>query len=260
MRGLAPGETRPAAGLTPKGKLLYLARIVGGVDRMRLLVPGPSRERVLAHLQKYAVFQKVAVTDRSADFSVVGIYGGVPSRELAGDAAVLAGEDEFAANVLVAPADLGAFLDRLEQAGIRRVTDEEAEIRRVLAGRPRFGSEAGEDTFPDELGIEEAISRTKGCYVGQEIVARMKTYGRLPRRMVGYRFPDGPIAAGELLKRPEEEAPGKIEQGRVTSSVLSPRLGPVGLGFAFRDVLPGDRLVSARDPSLSAIVCPPRFS
>jgi folate-binding protein YgfZ len=260
VRGLAPGEARPTAGLTARGKLLYLARIVGAEDRIRILVPDVSHERVVAHLRKYAAFQKVTVTDRSADYSVVGIYPGPLPADVFQGMTALAGEAEFAAEVVVPSADREAFLGRMEAAGARVLSEPEAEVRRVAAGRPRFGVEAGEDTFPGELGIEEAISRTKGCYVGQEIVARMKTYGKVPRRLVGFRFPDGPIGAGETLKRPDQEAPGKIEQGRVTSSVSSPGLGPIGLGFAFREVQPGDRLVSVREPSLSAIVGPPRFS
>jgi folate-binding protein YgfZ len=259
VRSLSPGEARPAAGLTPKGKLIFLARVVGLPDRIRLLVPEASRERVRSHLSKYAAFQKVTVSDRTADFVRIGVYGADAAEPLPPGALRLSGEGEFGSEVLAPAGEAAAFVEALARAGARRVSGEEAEIRRVEAGRPRFGAEADEETFPDELGIEEAISRTKGCFVGQEIVARMKTYGRVNRRLVGFRFPDGPISAGSRLKLPQEDALGKIEQGRVTSSVLSPRLGPIGLGFAFRDVQEGDRLVAAGDPPRLAVVSPPRF-
>jgi len=92
--------------------------------------------------------------------------------------------------------------------------------------------------------------------VGQEVVARLRTYGRVNRRLVGFRFPDGLVPGGSRLKRPGElrGAPSKIEPGRVTSAAVSPLFGPIGLGFAFRDVLPGDRLVSFEDPSRAADV------
>ena len=261
LRGLAPGEARSAAGLSPKGKLLYLARVVGMADRIRLLVADVSRERVLEHLRKYSAFQKVRVTDATEQIARIGIYGAdtTPVSEPPG-AMRIAGEGEFARELLVAADSLEEYRRALEAAGARRVGPEEAEVLRVEAGRPSFGREADETTFLDELSMEDAVSRTKGCYVGQEIVARMRTYGRVNRRLVGWRFPDGAIAAGERLKRPEEVEPGKIEQGRVTSSVVSSRLGPIGLGFAFREVAAGQRLVSVSDPARGAVVCEPRFS
>jgi folate-binding protein YgfZ len=108
--------------------------------------------------------------------------------------------------------------------------------------------------LPDEVGMDDAISPTKGCYVGQEVVARLRTYGRVNRRLVSFRFPEGPIAAGDSLRLPDEEKPSKVSAGRVTSSVHSPRFGAIGLGYAFRDVAPGARLVSDTNSALSAIV------
>ncbi|PYQ32867.1 MAG: hypothetical protein DMF55_12615 [Acidobacteria bacterium] len=118
------------------------------------------------------------------------------------------------------------------------------EILRIEAGRPRFGTDMDSTNLPDEVGLPRAISTTKGCYVGQEVVARLRTYGRVNRRFVRFRFPEGRIDPGTPLRRPEEETPGKIEAGRVTSSAVSPESGPIGLGYAFREILDGDRLVS----------------
>jgi folate-binding protein YgfZ len=261
VHALPPGEARPAAGLNPKGKLLYLARAVGTGGGIRLLVPAASRERVFQHLSKYSVFQKVTLTDRSAEFARMGVYGSapLPAPEPSGSMSI-AGEGEFTSEILLPLHALEAFEGALESAGARRIGDEQAEVRRVEAGRPRFGQEAEEGSFLDELSMEEAISRTKGCYVGQEIVARIRTYGRVNRRLVGFRFPDGPIPAGERLKGIEEVEAGKTEQGRVTSSVRSSRVGAIGLGFAFREVATGQRLVWVTDPRRGAVVCPPRFS
>jgi tRNA-modifying protein YgfZ len=254
IAGMAVGETRPAAGLTPKGKMLFLSRVHVLPDRLRLLLPASSRETVLAHLRKYAVFQKVSVSDSSDAFLRVGLYGAGMVEELPEGATLLPGEGELAGEIL-APAtardELGAWL---RARGVRPISEEEAEVRRVEAGRARFGQDADQTHLPDEVGLDEAISTTKGCYVGQEIVARMRTYGRANRRLVGFRFPEGTIPAASLLKLPEESEPGKIEQGRVTSSVLSPRFGAIGLGYAFRDVAQGGHLVSAADPSRTAIV------
>ena len=124
----------------------------------------------------------------------------------------------------------------LAAAGSRLVAEETAEILRVEAGRPRFGQDADESNLPDEIGLRAAISTTKGCYVGQEIVARLRTYGRVNRRLVGLRFPSGALAAGTVILDPEKP---ELELLRVSSSVVSPRLGPIGLGLAFRDIADG---------------------
>jgi tRNA-modifying protein YgfZ len=261
VRNLSPGDSRPTAGLTPKGKLLFVARAIGMEDRIRLLLPGTLRPLVLDHLRKYAVFTKVAIEDRSDDFSRVALYGpaaGIPA--LPEWVTSLPGEGETAADMLVSRERVAELLSLLKAAGSVEVPDGTAEVLRVEAGRPRFGVDMDSTNLPDEVGMDDAISTTKGCYVGQEVVARLRTYGRVNRRLVSFRFPDGPIAAGEVLRAPGDDGTSRVETGRVTSSVESPDRGPIGLGYAFRDV-PGDaRLVSASNPGLSAIVGTPSKS
>jgi folate-binding protein YgfZ len=255
VRGLAPGESRAAAGLTPKGKLLFVARVVGLEDRLRLVVPETLRQRVLDHVRKYAVFSKVAVEDRSADILRVGLYGReAPGLALPGGVDRLPGEGEFSCDLLVPAGSRAELETHLSAAGSVAVSADAAEVLRVEAGRPRYGTDMDDSNLPDEVGMTDAVSTTKGCYVGQEVVARLRTYGRVNRRLVLFRFPDGSIGAGSVLGRPDEETPARTGAGRVTSSVVSPRLGPIGLGYAFHDVPSGARLVSVASPGLSAIV------
>lgn len=255
VRSLAAGEVRPAAALTPKGKLLFLARLVGLPGAARLLVPRSEREPALAHLKKFVIFQKVEIADRSEEFLRVALYGPrsgeVPS---VAEAIRLPGEGEMAAEILVPAAGFEDLERALERAGSVSLSGKTAEILRVEAGRPRYGQDADSSNLADEVGLDAAISPTKGCYVGQEVVARMRTYGRVNRRLVGFRFPEGALEPGSILKLIEEAAPGKIEQGRVTSAVASPVFGAIGLGYAFREVSAGGRLVSAVFPSRSAVV------
>lgn len=255
MRNLAPGETREAAGLTSKGKLLFVARVVGLADRIRLLLPVSLRLAVLEHLRKYAVFTKVAIEDSSDDFLRVGMYGpGGAAWSAPAETVWLPGSGEFSAEILAPVAMRRAVEESLAAAGSQPVDDETAEILRIEAARPRFGSDMDGANLPDEVGLAATISTTKGCYVGQEVVARLRTYGRVNRRLVRFRFPDGSIAPGTALRRPADEGPARTEAGRVTSSAVSPLLGAIGLGFAFRDVADGDRLVSVADASASAVV------
>ena len=245
MRGLAPGETRDAAGLTPKGKLLFVARAVGLADRICLVLPAVLRAPVFEHLRKYVLGSRVTVEDRSEELFRIGLYGpAAASLDVPAGVFLLPAEGEFSAELL-GPAAIRAEVGRLlEEAGSEEVAEGTAEILRIEAGRPRFGTDMDSTNLPDEVGLPRAISTTKGCYVGQEVVARLRTYGRVNRRFVRFRFPEGRIDPGTPLRRPEEETPGKIEAGRVTSSAVSPEAGPIGLGYAFREILDGDRLVS----------------
>lgn len=256
VRAMAAGETRPAAALNPKGKLLFLARVVGlDAERRRLLLPASERETALAHLKKFVIFQKVEIADRSEDFVRMSLYGPGASEFAAPAGSLrLPADGEFGAEVLAPSGQQKDLEVALERAGSVEVDEATADVLRIEAGRPRFGRDADSSNLADEVGLDRAISTTKGCYVGQEIVARMRTYGRANRRLVGFRFPDGPIEAGSILMLPEENEPGKIEQGRVTSAVESPALGAIGLGYAFREVRPGGRLVSAAPPARGALV------
>ncbi|HEY6930516.1 MAG TPA: hypothetical protein VJA66_12635 [Thermoanaerobaculia bacterium] len=255
VKALGPGEVRLAAGLTPRGKLLFIARLLRLPDRLRLLLTGGLRERTLGHLRKYAVFQKVSIFDRSDELARVGLYGPRASDAAAREAwTLLPGEGEFSREI-VAPASARSELEEwLAKAGSSLVSDETAEILRIEAGRPRFGKDADESHLADEVGLNEAISTTKGCYVGQEIVARLRTYGRVNRRLVGFRFPQGLIPEGTLLRPREAESDSKIEWGRVTSAAVSPTAGAIGLGYAFRDVPSGGLLVSSDDLTRTASV------
>lgn len=254
VRNMSPGEVRPAAALTPKGKLLYVARLLSLEDRILLLLPASLRQAAVEHLRKYAAFQKVALEDRSdalVRFAIYGEKAGLPQQD---GWHRLPGDGELAAELLAPALEREAVARALEASGSRTLDRLTAEVLRVEAGRPRFGQDFDGANLPDEVGLGDAISTTKGCYVGQEVVARLRTYGRVNRRFVGFRFPDGPVAAGSLLKRPEDREPGKVEWGRVTSAVESPRFGPIGLGFAFRDVPQEGRLVTSESLERSAVV------
>jgi folate-binding protein YgfZ len=239
-RNLSPGRAVPAAGLTPKGKLLYFGWLVAVEDALLLLVPRSARDDVRAHLGKYAVFQKVSLADVSDDFALVGLYGPrAAALAVADGAAALPADGELAAGVLVRSAGRAALDELLAAAGSVVVSDATAEILRIEAGRPRFGTDADRTNLPDEVGLQAAISTTKGCYVGQEIVARLRTYGRVNRRLVGFRFPAGPVTAGTTFPDADK---ADHELGRVTSTAVSPRFGAIGLGLAFRDIEEGATL------------------
>jgi folate-binding protein YgfZ len=129
---------------------------------------------------------------------------------------------------LLAPSNAAQLvLDRLEQSGAARLAPETYELLRVEAGIPQAGHELVEDYTPLEVGLDWAISGSKGCYTGQEIIARQITYDKVTRQLVGLR-PEAPVEPGERVLSSGRAA------GAVTSAVISPRFGPLALAVVRR--------------------------
>ena len=228
------------AGLTAKGKLLYFGWLVGEEDRALLLVPTSARDAARGHLARFAVFQKVSVEEVTDRYAVWGVYGAEASAlALPSDAVALPADGEMSGGVLAPSPDADRVVAALADAGSRELSEPEAEVLRIEAGRPRFGIDADGSNLPDEVGLQNTISADKGCYVGQEVVARLRTYGKVSRRLVGFRFAERPLPRGTVFPDPEKP---DHELGRVTSSAASPRFGPIGLGFASRGVDAGAAL------------------
>jgi folate-binding protein YgfZ len=137
--------------------------------------------------------------------------------------------------------------EALLMAGAVETSEAAAEIVRVEHGRPRYGIDLDETTIPQEAGLNErAVSFTKGCYVGQETVARLYYKGKPNRHLRGLRLSE-PTDPGSVL------ALGERSIGSLGSSVLSPRLGPIGLALVRREAEPGTT-VSVGELGASAVV------
>ena len=124
----------------------------------------------------------------------------------------------------------------LLDAGAREISETTAECVRIERGRPRYGVELDDGVIPQEAGLNErAVSFTKGCYVGQETVARLHYRGKPNRLLRGLRL-SAPVEVGAPLRL------GDREVGHVGSATLSPRLGPIALAFVRRQAEAGARL------------------
>lgn len=239
FRTLAPGGSLWSAALTPTGKVLFTFRAAHRDDRVRLLLSPGRVERAQAHFGRYAVFQDVRVEASPRPLVRIDLYGIAPAPPEGVDA--WPSFFEIAGTWLVDADGAAAAEARLGGASAA-IAAEEAEARRIEAGRPADGRDIDDARTADEAGLAAAVSTAKGCYVGQEIVARLRTYGRLPRRLVRFRFSGGPPPPGERLFRPDDPA---RDAGIVTSSARSPRSGPIGLGYAGRDVEDGATLAAS---------------
>jgi folate-binding protein YgfZ len=153
-------------------------------------------------------------------------------------------------DLLCAAQDTEALTSTLIGAGAGTIGEDVAETLRVESGRPRFGIDLDDSVIPQEAGLNQrAVSFTKGCYVGQETVARLFYRGKPNRELRGLRSAIA-LPVGAELTNP---VPGEDRVfGTVTSSVISPRLGALALALVRREVSPGTTLQAAGE--LDALV------
>jgi folate-binding protein YgfZ len=148
------------------------------------------------------------------------------------------GEDGF--DVVVDSSRKAELQQALEVAGAQPIGEDTFEILRVEAGIARFGQDVDETNVVPETNLDDAVSYTKGCYVGQEIIVRIKHRGHVAKKLTGLRFEtDQQIEAGAEIRSLDNQ-----EIGRVTSAVISPRLGSIGLGYVrYEHLAEGTRIV-----------------
>lgn len=269
IEALGPGAGCYAAWLTPQGRMIADVIVLELGDRLLLMVPDRTRAAVLAKLDASIFTEDVTVEDVTGAIDQIGLDGPQSAeaiaRVLAPEArslplygsgrwtsrespVIVARTDVLGVHgydLFVARAGGAALRDALTAAGAAPANREAAEAVRVESGRPLFGADMDEDTIPLEAGIEDrAISFTKGCYVGQEIIIRVlhRGGGRVARRLVGLTLdaarPDALPPAGTRLSA------GGREVGRLTSVVRSPALGrAIALGYVARDLAePGTKV------------------
>jgi folate-binding protein YgfZ len=281
VRALKPGQACYAAYLTPQGRMLADMQVLRRPDDLWLDVEEIVREKLLARFEQSIFTEDVTVMDRSGAIVTFGVYGSASTGALADAlsnaqrAPVLPGVDAHLTvelpesghatvlgvsaggvhgfHVFAEPPAADRLIDVLLSRGAAALGAEAAESLRVEAGVPRYGIDMTEDTIPLETGIEDrAISTTKGCYVGQEVIIRIlhRGQGRVVRKLVGLRIEGNQVpGSGTRLLYDERVV------GHVTSAVRSPRCGVIALGYVHREFLqPGTRLLLADDPGGAAIV------
>jgi folate-binding protein YgfZ len=247
VSSLQPGHRVYSAYLTPQGRMITDLWVVATDDALLLDVPAPLAASLAARLDALIFAEDAHVTDVSAAMPCVHLLGPgarvavLPLPVLPGGG-VLVPDHQYGVPGLVAYGPLDALLadnglDALSAAV--EVDLETLNAVRIEAGIPRFLVDMTEDTIPLEAGIEDrAISFTKGCYVGQEIIVRVTTRGggRVARKLVGLTLdmPGGAASAPPAARAPIQAGDRPI--GHLTSAAWSPTLAAhIALGYVHRD-------------------------
>jgi tRNA-modifying protein YgfZ len=268
LADLRPGEGRYAAFLTHKGKMLGDVRILAVDGELLLDTERVALQSLFDMIRRFKVGFDVELRKRTLERGLLSLIGpesarvaGVgdaaarsPRADRAGATATLAADEHSNAPVeidgiaaLAIRTDVGVDLlcdatdtERLREAllarGASAVCEQAVECIRVERGRPRFGVDIDETTIPQEAALNErAVSFTKGCYVGQETVARLFYRGKPNRHLRGLRL-SAPAATGEQLRL------GDRVVGHLGSVALSPSLGPIALALVRREAEAGAAL------------------
>jgi len=244
-----------AAFLTHKGKMLGDLRVLAAEDdgaepELLLDTERATLQALFDMVRRFKIGYDVELHKRTVQRGLLSLVGpraraiaaadDLPPEEHAHRAGEIAGRPlrlivtDGGIDVLCEADDTDAVRHALLAAGAVEVSEEAGEILRVERGRPRYGHDLDDATIPQEAGLNErAVSFTKGCYVGQETVARLFYRGKPNRHLRGLKLSE-PAASGAELRL------GERVVGTIASSLVSPAHGPIALALVRREAAPGD--------------------
>jgi tRNA-modifying protein YgfZ len=254
VESLAPGTGCYAAFLTPKGKMLGDLRILNTGDELLLDTERVALQALFNMIRRFSIGYAVELHKRTVERGLLSLIGpdsaaltgaeALPASENAHVAVSIGGVEarairtDVGVDLICEASDADGLRAALEEAGAIAVGEAAAECLRVERGRPRYGIDLDDTVIPQEAGLNErAVSFTKGCYVGQETVARLFYRGKPNRQLRGLRL-TGPAEPGEELLSAGRPV------GRLTSVVESPRFGTIGLALVRREAPPGYTVTS----------------
>jgi folate-binding protein YgfZ len=252
IKALAENRWMPAAFPTVQGRLIGAVRVIRGNGPSFLIdTDEASHEAVLKTIARFTLAGDFHVSDVTAETALMSLQGkratavveklfeksfaelprnGVAETERQNIPVTIirathTAEDGF--DLVVDSAHSAQLRQAVTDAGAQPVSENTLEILRIEAGIARYGSDMDETTIVPETNLDDAVSYTKGCYVGQEIIVRIKHRGHVAKKLTGLRFEtDQKIEPGTIIRTADN-----TEAGRVTSTAISPKLGSIGLGY-----------------------------
>ena len=264
VESLSAGEGCYAAFLTPKGKMLGDLRILDTGEELWLDTERVALQELFNMIRRFSIGYDVQLHKRTLERGLVSLIGpgadavcgteALPATEHAHDV-VLVGEipgravrTDVGIDLICEAAATPELIAALEDAGAVPVSDSTAECVRVERGRPRYGIDIDDNVIPQEAGLNaRAVSFTKGCYVGQETVARLHYRGKPNRHLRGLRL-SAPGHTGDQV-----EFEGR-PVGRLGSVAQSPELGSVALALIRREAPPGSTVTVGEQAAPAEVV------
>jgi folate-binding protein YgfZ len=253
VEALEPGSGCYAALLSHKGKLRTDMRVLRGADWLLIDCEPIGTAPLRRTIEMYGIGRDVSVEDQTGGRAILSLIG--PGARASLDADPPPQEHSFVegAHGLYVTTHLGVEVicaaeggaAAREALGVEPASEDAAECLRIEAGRPRHGLDMDGDTIPQEAGLNErAVSFTKGCYVGQETVARLHYKGKPNRHLRGLRLSEA-VSTGASVTAADKVV------GRIGSVCVSPAHGPIALAILRREVDPGDTVTvgEARTPA-----------
>ncbi len=239
VKKMTPGSGCYAFLLSPQGRIQADLNLFCFEDRFLIDTEPELRDKVLPHIRKYIIADQVELEDITAETAAIGLEGPSAAAILAALGAPVPGSDYSHVawdNAVIAavtvtgqpgvrifcPVEKAASLVRqFEAAGAVAVSEDDVRLVRIENGRPRYGEDIRDTSLPQETQQMHAVSFTKGCYIGQEIVERIRAQGRVNKKLTRVVLP-GPTLPAHGDKTTIEGA-----EAEVTSAVLSPASGEV---------------------------------
>jgi folate-binding protein YgfZ len=272
IASLEVGHGRYAALLTNKGRMLGDLRAVATEDGLLVLCERVALQALFDQVRRGLIGWQAELHKRTLELGLLSLVGpraeevaraagmplpGAEEHDVAGTASAYVVRTDGGLDVLPEATRTAEVHAALLAAGAVEAPEAVAEIVRVEHGRPRYGIDLDESVMPAEAGIvERAVSFTKGCYVGQETVARLHWKGKPNRHLRGLKL-SAPVTSGSVVTVTGEDGAEAREVGRVGSAVVSPSAGPIALAILRREVAPGDHVLVGEQAVEAQVATPP---
>jgi tRNA-modifying protein YgfZ len=251
ITSLVPGHGCYAAFLTQKGKMLGDLRVLDTGTELLLDTERIALQPLFNMIRRYSLGYEVELHKRTLECGLLSLIGPLADELVTRAGAVVPPEEHEHTGLSLGGAELRAIrtdlgvdlwfaAEQLEavqaallEAGATTVSEDVAEVLRIEHGRPRYGIDLDDSVIPQEAQLNKrAVSFTKGCYVGQETVARLFYKGKPNRELRG-------LSSADLLELGTELKLDERVVGTITSSMNSPRFGPIALSLVRREAPPG---------------------
>jgi len=266
IEALTPGLGCYAAFLTPKGKMLGDLRVLDSGSELLLDTERVALQPLFNMIRRFSIGYDVQLLKRTVQCGLLSLIGplaapiagagALPESEHAHGATEVGGvraraiRTDTGIDLLCDAADTDSLIAALTDAGATTVSEAAAECLRIEHGRPRYGVDLDDSVIPEEAGLNErAVSFTKGCYVGQETVARLHYRGKPNRRLRGLRL-SSPAQTGDDVTF------GERVVGQLRSTAVSPRLGPIALALIRREAPVGAQVAVGAGLTAEVVALP----